>query len=117
MLWLALIILMPVPMVLTEVVAVVPVGRVIQLSMRSLLGLHDGVGIGFELIFQAFLYGIVLVFPAWLFGRLTRDWQIKIRGSTAGLIVFSLLIGLSTFAVYSDLQSNSQPVTFLAIYH
>lgn len=117
MIWLALVVLLPLPMLAGDPQAIVPVGRVIHLALRSLLGIGDVAMLSLPLFLLVCVYAALLWLPAWFYGRITADWQMKIRGSTAGLMVFCLLIGFSTFSVYCDLQRDCQPVTFFAIYN
>jgi hypothetical protein len=46
----------------------------------------------------------------------TRLWPSTVRGSVMGLLVFSLLILLSSFPVYRPLMAAKDPITFLAVY-
>jgi hypothetical protein len=47
----------------------------------------------------------------------TKAWPSTVRGSVMGLLVFSLLILLSSFPAYRPLGLAQGPITFLQVYH
>jgi hypothetical protein len=47
----------------------------------------------------------------------TKLWPSTVRGSVMGLLVFSLLILLSSLPAYRPLGLAQSPITFLQVYH
>ena len=47
----------------------------------------------------------------------TKTWPSTVRGSVMGLLVFTLLILLSSIPVYRPLGLALGPITFLQVYH
>ena len=59
---------------------------------------------------------LVLWFAVTAFTIWSRAWPSTVRGSVMGLLVFTLLILMSSFAVYRPLSAAQGPVTFLQVY-
>ena len=119
--FIALLLLLPLPFYNGEL-AVLPVVRVffivtaqgyLMLSQQSFGSPVDGILLlGLEVVGWVVL--LWLVASAYIF--YTKPWPSTVRGSVMGLLVFSLLILLSTFQAYRPLGMAQAPITFLQVY-
>lgn len=117
-LWVALMILVPLPMWVQSHWVWVPAFRVIQLAWRSLVfSAVDGV-ISVVLLTQMGVGALLLAGLAFAYGSLARAWPVKIRGSIMSLTVFVALILMASIPVYKPIVAGQagQMVSFMSVY-
>jgi peptidoglycan/LPS O-acetylase OafA/YrhL len=120
-LWISLLLLAPLPFY-GQHWGWVPVARVLQIiaGMLSseLVFKADGEAINLLLLLlQALFWLCFLAGAAVVYGKWSRTWPDKIRGSIMGLLVFTALLIFSSVRIYSSLLAPPQHLTFLQLYH
>ena len=119
--FIALMLLLPVPFY-HGALALLPVFRVIFIiTAQAYLYLSgvDPLYLLTDLVLlsaQVMFWGLCLWFivRAYLFA--SRRWTASVRGSVMGLLVFSLLIILSSIPVYLSLDAEKPSISFLEVY-
>lgn len=117
-LWVALIVLVPTPILSQGVWHWVPVFRVVQLLWRDLLlGSIEPV-LSLAIVVQAAGGAMLLACVAYGYGLISAQWPVKIRGSIMSLTLFVSLILLASIPSYRPLSTPVEPLlTFMAVYH
>lgn len=117
----SLVLVMPLPFYHGEL-AWLPVARVffIVTAQCYLLfldaGLANPIGGTLLLAAGALIWLLVLWLAVNAYALWTKAWPSTVRGSVMGLMVFTLLILLSSFAVYRPLMAADGPIGFLEVY-
>ena len=117
-LWVALIILVPIPLLSQGMWYWVPVFRVVQLLWRSLFSGSAEFLLSISVVMQAGAAALVLALLAYSYGLLSAQWPVKIRGSVMSLTLFICLVLLASIPAYRPLIASVEPLlTFMAVYN
>lgn len=117
-LWVALIILVPIPLLSQGMWYWVPVFRVVQLLWRSLFSGSAEFLLSISVVMQAGAAALVLALLAYSYGLLSAQWPVKIRGSVMSLTLFICLVLLASIPAYRPLITSVEPLlTFMAVYN
>lgn len=117
-LWVALIIVVPVPLLSSVGWHWVPVFRVVQLLWRALLSGKAESVLSLSIVMQAGASALVLALLAFAYGLVSARWPLKVRGSVMSLTLFTCLILLASIPVYRPLISSVASLqTFMSVYN
>mgnify|MGYP000651604607 CR=1 FL=1 len=117
-LWVALIILVPVPLLSQGGWCWVPVFRVAQLLWRDLVLGPTQWLLSVSVILQAGAGAVVLALLAYSYGAVSAQWPVKIRGSVMSLAMFVGLVLLASIPVYRPLLASTESLlTFMTVYN
>jgi hypothetical protein len=111
-LWVALMLVLPMPLWVEEQLHLLPVAWLVQQLVHGLLGQAAMSFSLFEIV-QGIASTCVLAMLAWAYGLVSQDWEDKVRGSVMSLFMFSLLIIFSSVPAY---WLDGNDLTFLAVY-
>ena len=119
--FISLLLLLPLPFY-SGGIASLPVARVLFIVTAEayllLLGQVSGFLLGdiFLLSLEVVGWVVVLWFAVSAYNTYTSSWPSAVGGSVMGLVVFTLLILLSTFPAYRQLGVEQAATTFLQVY-
>lgn len=113
-LWISLIVILPLP-IMSDTVVLLPLGYFIQHFFHSVIFSEALFEYDFLIIMQCLLWLGLLYTLAFLYGKISMNWPIKLRGSIMSLVIFIGLILCASIPVYKSIE-HPQWVTFMTIY-